>query len=72
MLSGISELQPRIVSWSDDIIGAIAEERRLKLSFPGGRHKSSFDDIQSLDTIWVVIIYLATLMKDEPLGNSTA
>jgi len=35
MLLGISELQPRIVSWSDNIIGAVVGERKLKLSFPG-------------------------------------
>jgi len=36
MLPDISELQPRRVSWSDNIIGVVARERRLKLSFPRG------------------------------------
>jgi len=35
MLLGISELQPRRVSWNPNIIGAIARERRLKLNFLG-------------------------------------
>jgi len=71
MFPGISELQPRRASWSANIIGVVAEERRLKLSFPGARHRSNFDDRQSLDTIWVVVIYLETLLEDEPFGDST-
>jgi len=35
MLAGISELQPRRVSWSDNIIGNVVRERRLKLNFLG-------------------------------------
>jgi len=72
MLLGISDLQPRRVSWSANIIGAAVGERKLKLSFPGKRHRSSFDDRQSLGTFLVVIIYLATLLEAEPLGNSTS
>lgn len=71
VLPSISELQPRRVSWSDNIIGVVSKERRLKLSFPSGRHRSSFDDRKNLDTIWVVIIYMATLLEDEPIGDST-
>ena len=72
MLPGISELQPRRVSWSDNIIGAAAEERKLELRFPGKRHSSSFDDRQSLGTFLVVIINLATLLEAELLGDSTS
>ena len=72
MLPGISELQPRRVSWSANIIGAVVGERVLKLSFPGGRHRFNFDDRHSLNTIWVVVIYLATLLEDEPLGDSNS
>ena len=72
MLPGISELQPRRVSWSDNIIGAIVGERKLKLIFPMKRHRSNFDDRQSLRTFLVVIIYLATLLEAEPFGDSTS
>jgi hypothetical protein len=72
MLPGISELQPKRVSWSDNIIGTISGERKLKLSFPGKQHRSSFDYRQSLGTFLVVIIYLVTLLEDEPLGDSTS
>jgi len=72
MLSDISKLQPRRVSWSDNIIGTIAGERKLKLGFPGRRHRSNFDDRQSLGTFSVIIIYLATLLEEEPLGDSTS
>ena len=72
MLPGISELQPRRVSWSDNIIGTISEERKLKLNFPGRRHRSSFDERQSLGNFLFVIIYLETLLKDEPFGDSTS
>jgi hypothetical protein len=41
-------------------IGAVAGERRSKLSFLGRRHRSSFDDRQSLDITWLYIFYLAT------------
>ena len=62
MLLGISELQPRRASWSDNIIGVVARERKLKLSFPRKRHRSKFDDRQSLGTFLLVIIYLVTLL----------
>ena len=71
MLPGIIKLQTRRFSWSANIIGVVARERRLKLSFPGRWHRSSFDDRQSLGIISVVIIYLVTLLKDEPIGDST-
>jgi len=71
MLLGISELQPRRVSWSANIIGSVTKERKLKLNFAGGWHRSSFDDRKGLETIWVVIIYLVTLLEDKPLGDST-
>jgi hypothetical protein len=47
----------------------VAGERRLKLSFLGTRHRSSFDDRQSLDIHLVVIFYLATPRSKTPLGR---
>ena len=70
MLRGISNLQPWGVSWSDNIIGAVAADWKLKLSFPGKRNRPNFDDRQSLGMFLVVIIYLATLLEAKPLGSS--
>ena len=50
MLPGISELQPRRVSWSDNIIGTVSEERKLKLSFPG----SDRDLALMIDKVWAL------------------
>jgi hypothetical protein len=42
----------------------------LKLSFLGTRHRSSFDDRQSLDIYLVVIIYLATPLEEVALKRA--
>jgi hypothetical protein len=54
------------------LIGAVAGERRLKLSFP--EIMIQFQ-ILMIDKVWthilVVIIYLTTLLEDLPGGDST-
>lgn len=72
ILPGISELKPGRVSWSANIIGIVAGERKLKLSFPG----NDIDLALMIEKVWahflVVIIYLASLLETEPLGDSTS
>ncbi len=72
MFPSISELQPRRVSWGDNINSHCCGGEDIEAQLHRENDKvPDFDDRQSLGTFLVVIIYLATLLEDLPGGEST-
>ena len=69
MFPSISEIQPRRVSWGDNINWFRCQGEDIEAQPPWENDTvPGFDDRQGLDTFLVVIIYLATpLEKDQPL-----
>ena len=72
MFPSISDIQPRRVSWGDNINWRRCRGEEIEAQLPWENDTvPDFDDRQSLDTFLVVIIYLATLLDDQPSGDST-
>jgi len=68
----ISELQPRRVSWGDNINWRHCQGEEIEAQLHWENDiVPHFDDRQSLDTFLVVIIYLAIVLEDQPSGDST-
>ena len=72
MFPSISELQPRRVSWGDNINWHRCRGEEIEAQLPWENNTvPCFDARQGLDTFQVVIIYLMTLLEDQPSGDST-
>ena len=69
MFPSISEIQPRRVSWGDNINWHCCRGEEIEAQIPWENDTIlDFDDRQGLDTFLAVIIYLATPMEeDQPL-----
>ena len=71
MFPSISEIQPRRVSWGDNINWRRCRGEEIEAHLPWENDTvPCFDDRQGLDTFLVVIIYLVTpLEEDHPLAT---
>ena len=69
MFPSISEIQPRRVSWGDNINWRRCRGEEIEAHLPSENDKvQGFDDRQGLNTFLVVIIYLATPLEEyQPL-----
>ena len=72
MFPSICELQPNRVSWGDKINWHHHQGEEIEAQLPWENDiVPHFHDKPSLDTFLVVIIYLATLLENQPSGDST-
>ena len=71
MFPSISEIQPRRVSWGDNINWHHCRGEEIEAQLPWENDTvPAFDDRQGLGTFLVVIIYLETpLEEDQPLAT---